>query len=479
MTALDPQIFKANDIRGTYPDELDERFAYLLGRAAAEQLGARRVAVGRDCRLSSPALYAAFACGIRDAGGTVGAVGLCPIELLYYLMGTRDEFDLAAMVTASHNPPQYNGFKLVARGMKPVDERAGLRELSAWVSASDAQAPAKCDAPPQDVFAEDEYVRFALATAGAPDVSGLKVVVDPGNGTGGILWRVLSDALGVAPVRMNFEPDGRFPSHHPNPAKLENLEPLRARVLAEKADVGFAYDGDADRAVVVLGDGHVMDGSEMIVALVEHLLAGGASARCAVSMVASRKALDYVRARGEEPLIVPVGHAKVKRIMQAEPLLAFAGEQSGHYFYREFFCCESSLLTGLHVLHLAASGRLASLVAQMPGPWMTPAREPEFRFTRRDDALATCRAAARAALKEFPGCAEIMCEGTGEVRRQCAPGDLAGAEGVRVDYEDWWFAMRPSGTEPLARLSVEARTEQDLQAKLNALCKLFEAHRRS
>ena len=477
MAAFDERVFKANDIRGTYPGQLSEGFAYRLGTSAVKGLGARRVAIGRDCRLSSPALYAALARGIRDAGGSVGALGLCPIELLYYVAGTRPEFDLLVMVTASHNPPEHNGFKVLGRGATPLDDAAGLGALCRYVGESNVPVPDSFDAPATDLKAEEEYMRFALDVAGAPDVSRLKVVADPGNGTGGILWQLLAKALAFQPVAMNFEPDGRFPAHHPNPAKPANIEPLRRRVFDEKADLGFAHDGDAYRTVAMLADGHLLDGGEMIVALIERLFGGRASAPCAVSMVASRKALDFLRARGTDPLIVPVGHMKVRRIMQARPELTFGGEQSGHYFYRQFFCCESSLITTLHLMHLAAAGRLQGLTRGLPGPWISPAEEPEFHFARQADAVATCRAAACAAVERFPRPLEIMCEEGGRVRRRSSPADAAKADGIRVDYKDWWFAMRPSGTEPLARLTVEARSEDEARSKQQALSEVFEAHR--
>jgi len=287
------------------------------------------------------------------------------------------------------------------------------------------------------------------------------VVVDPGNGTGGLLWEWLEDATLLRAVHMNFEPDGRFPAHHPDPSRLENLLPLRERVLAEGADLGFAYDGDADRTVAVLADGHAMDGSEMIAALVEALFGTGGPSRCAVSLSCSRRVLDFLRLRGIEPVMVPVGHAKVKRIMRSDPSIDFAGEQSGHYFYREFSCCESSLLTTLHLLRLKAEGKLERLVSGLPGPWEAREARPAFHFDRHDHALAACRRAAALALERFADPLEIMCEEDHRIRRRCGAEDVSRATGVRVDYADWWFCVRPSGTEPLARLTVEARSLEE------------------
>jgi len=472
---FDERVFKSNDIRGIYPAQVNEQFAWLLGCSLVSVLGARRIALGRDCRTSGSVLYAALAEGISSAGGDVGAVDLCPLELLHYLMGSGAGFDLAVMVTASHNPARFNGFKLVGEGGAPIGERNGLREVRRWIASAPAPDWKQARPPEKAVFAEDRYLRHALSVAGVPDARKLKVVVDPGNGTGGLLWRGLDEALGVEPVRMNFEPDGRFPAHEPNPARLENLLPLRDRVRREGADIGFAYDGDADRTVAVLADGHIIHGSEVILALFEHLFGTGSSARCAVSMVTSRKVLDFMRARGSAPLIAPVGHAKVKSIMRADASIAFAGEQSGHYFYREFYCCESSLITTLHLLHLAAAGALQPLVRQLPGPWLAPAEEPTFECARHEDAVAACRAVARAGLEMFPGPLEIMCERDWQVARRCDPQDIESAVSIRVDYPDWWFCARPSMTEPVARLSLEARDAEDLETKVAALSRAFAA----
>ena len=471
---FDEQVFKANDIRGAYPDSIDESFAWLLGKGIATELGAENVVVGRDCRLSSPQLTGAVHAGLTDGGVEVGVVGLCPSELIYYIMGSSEKYDLAVIVTASHNPPGFNGFKLVGTGGAPVTSADALGTLQGWMRSADHPEFCGASEPEQNVFAEQEYIDYALGEArGRHDLDRLKVVVDPGNGTGGILWDDLSEAIGLQPVRMNFEPNGHFPAHMPNPAKKENLEPLIQRVMDEKADVGFAYDGDADRTVAVLSDGHVLGGSEMIAALVEHLFEGAPSSLSAVSMTTSRKVLDFLRHKGRDPVIVPVGHSKVKRIMRSRDDIDFAGEESGHYFYREFFCCESSLITTQHLLQLTAEGKLEDLPDKLAGPWIGPDPEPAFPFARQDEALEACRLAAREALKRYPNPREIMCEYTWDIERQCKPDDIDTATGVRADYEDWWFAVRPSGTEPLARLTGEARTSADLREKLRVIGEFF------
>ena len=473
MTQFDESVFKANDIRGTYPEQLTDELAFLLGRGLVEVRGAKRVAVGYDCRLSSPALCGALTAGLTASGAQVASLDLCPAELLYYVLGSRDDFDVGVIVTASHNPPQYNGFKLVGSDAEPITEHNGLGAVREWMSGAEPPGECRFEPPPKSLFVEEDYVNYAISLAGAPDAGGLKVVADPGNGMAGLLWRSLSTATGIKPLQMNFKPDGHFPAHEPNPSKLENLLPLRDRVVAEGADIGFAYDGDADRTVAVLADGRIMHGSEMIAAIAEHLFAGNPPGSFAVNLVTSRKVIEFFRARGCEPIITPVGHAKVKRLMRSEPTIAFAGEQSGHYFYREFFCCESSVITSLHLLHLATADRLQPLLESLPGPWLMPAKEPSFHFAQRDEAAQACREAARRGIKMFPEPEEITCESQWQIKRHCSPADIEEADGIRVDYAEWWFCLRPSETEPLVRLTLEARSQADLKQKQAALSALL------
>lgn len=471
---FDHQIVKANDIRGRYPDAIDENFAFMLGRGLVTALQAQNVLLGRDCRLSSPALSAAVSAGVGSRGGTVDFAGLCPSELLYYLMGTREAYDLAVMVTASHNPGEYNGFKLIGPGGKPLTSADALSELQTWLEGAKPAGCPNVDEPEPGIDPKEEYIHYVLQDFDeTADISDLKVVVDPGNGTGGILWEELSEAIGLDPVKMNFIPDGQFPAHMPNPARLCNIEPLKSRVQEENADVGFAYDGDADRTVAVLPNGHVVDGSEMIVTLFSDLTEETEAPRPAVSMTTSRKVLDFLHDRGIEPLMVPVGHAKIKRIMRDRSDIDFGGEESGHYFYRRFFCCESSMITTLHLLHQVAEGRLAGLLDKLPGPWERPDPEPDFPFSDTSTALEACRRAARQTLKTYPDPQEIMCEDEWTIMRNCTAEDIDCASGVRLDYGNWWVALRPSGTEPLARLAGEGRNRRDIEQKCETISTFF------
>jgi phosphomannomutase len=492
VAAIDPSVFKSYDIRGTYPNQLDERFAYLLGRSLPAVFGAQRVAVGHDARLSSPSLYAALCAGLRDAGAQVAGIGLCATELVYFVMGSigtsgpssapasaartgSEGLDLGVMITASHNPPEYNGFKVVKAGGEPISAASGLGGICEHMEATSAGVPHGCAAPDKALFVEDDYLDFALTLVGMPEVKGLRIAVDAGSGVAGLLWRGLSLRLGFEPVRLNFEPDGRFPAHHPDPSRRENLDQLVAVVEEEGLDLGFAYDGDADRVVVVLQGGHVVDGSEMIVCIASRLLQRDASLPLGVGQTSSRKALDYFRKRGVEIVMLPVGHAKIKAFMRSNPQIAFAGEDAGHCYYRDFFRCDSSLITTLHLLHLAASAALVNLVRSLPGPWLRPEKEPTFGFSRQSRALEVCRQVALVMLERHPEPLEVTCEKHGRILRNCSAGDVEQCDGVRVDYAAWWFCVRPSGTEPIARLAIEARTPELLGKMTDIFTSLFRA----
>ena len=474
MGKTDPAVFMANDIRGRYPEQVDDEFAFRLGSGLCRALGARSVVIAHDARLSSPSLYRSLASGLEQSGARVDALGICPTELLYYVVGSTGRFDAGVMVTASHNPPEFNGFKLVRGDVESITLRSGLASVRDEMMRQEDSGTTAAKSPSKSVFAESEYVDYALKAVPLEQGTDLKVVVDPGSGVGGILWQYLADRTGLEPVRMNFEPDGRFPGHVPDPSKLENLLPLRDRVVSEGADLGLAYDGDADRVLAVLAGGRIMDGSETVGAVADGILRHAQDQAFAFSLVTSRRVLDFFGSRKREPLLVPVGHAKVKNIMKGRPELAFAGEESGHCYYREFFCADSGLLTTLHLLRLASARRLRDFVDALPARWFRPEKEPSFPFREADRARQVCRQVASAALVEFPGQREILCEKDWQIFRNCSQSDILAAESVRVDYEDWWFCVRPSATEPIARLTVESASRPDMEQKVGCLCSLFD-----
>ncbi|MEF8787482.1 MAG: hypothetical protein V5A84_00295 [Planctomycetota bacterium] len=466
-------VLKANDIRGVYPDDLDAPMAYAIGRAIPRCLDASRVAVARDARLSSPELYAALIRGIEDAGGTTGRLGMCPTEFLYYALGCMDEFDLGVMVTASHNPPRYNGFKLCGASATPLGQQA-LRELLNGVHLDEGADIEPGDPPEQTVRAGEPYLDYALRLVDLPgDVADMEVVVDPGNGVAGVMWELITGKTGLDPLKINFEPDGSFPAHLPDTSKNENLEALRECVVDGGARLGLAYDGDSDRVAVVTGEGDIMQAEEAAVAVGSRVLESEGDGRMALSMAASRSVLDALREQGRPPVLVPVGHSKVKKAMRRRSELTFAAESSGHFYYRRFCCCDSTLLTTLHLLALARDGVLEKTLRDLRRGWHRPESQPSFYYADPDEAREACLRVAREMVERYPDWKEIACETDGSIRRRRSPGDIAASDGVRVDYADWWFCVRPSGTEPKARLMLESRNPGMLQQKLSELQQLF------
>ena len=474
MISFDPEILKSNDLRGTYPDQLDDDFARLLGRALPRVLSADRVAVGYDARVSSPDLYSSLVAGLREASAEVGTLGMCPTELLYYVLGRSDEYDLGVMVTASHNPPEFNGFKVCGPDAAPVSKQSGLQTVVDEIRSMESPPAGDVEEPVKSVWAEEDYLEYALDHAGRPPTADLDVVVDPGNGVGGLLWEYLEREIGMEPVKMNFRPDGTFPAHLPDITKARNVASLREKVVETGADLGLAYDGDADRVRAVLADGHVMDGGETGAALGLRIMRDHPGKQMAVSMAAGRAVLDFLESNGCTPLLVPVGHAKIKGVMRATPSLVFAAESSGHFYYRDFYFCDSALITTLLLLQMAAADELQPAARAIGGGWHSPEESPEFRFEAWEDALQACRHVARRVLDQCPDPEEIICERNWRVERGCAPVDIEEADGVRLDYPDWWFCARPSGTEPLARLTVEARTPEQATRRQDALSGYFE-----
>jgi len=475
MISFDPEILKSNDVRGIYPDQFDDDFARLLGRALPQVLPAERVAVGYDARMSSPPLYASIVAGLKEAGAEVGLLDMCPTELLYYVLGRSDEFDLGVMVTASHNPPRYNGLKLCGASAQPVGSEA-LKRLLDHVELDESRPAVEPDeAPAQTLSAGPLYLQYALRRVDLPGtVPDMKVVVDPGNGVAGVMWKLIAEKTGVEPLKMNFEPDGNFPAHLPDTSKAKNLEALRQAVTDSGARLGLAYDGDSDRVAVVTADGSIMQAEEVAVALGNRVLEGKRDGRIALSMAASRNVLDALREQGRPPVLVPVGHSKVKSALRANEDVAFAAESSGHFYYREFFCCDSTLLTTLHLLALAEAGKLQETTQGLQQGWRRPRAQPSFHYADPDKARAACLRAARQMLSRYADPREIICERDGAIHRHCVPQDVESADGVRVDYADWWFCVRPSGTEPKVRLSVESRDEPALQRRMAEIEDLFQ-----
>ncbi len=433
---VNPAIFKAYDIRGLYGEEIDAETAVAIGRSFTRVIGALeekatsdlRIGLGRDMRLTAPELAAAYRDGICSEGATVLDAGEVGTEMLYYLVGSRD-LDGGLMCTASHNPKPYTGAKLVGRGALALSGDAGLADVRDRIQAGLGDAPGGGSV--QEVAVFDDFQAAALGFIDPAVVKPLKVVVDGGNGMAGPMVGPLLERLGLDLETAYWTPDGNFPDHEPNPMLPENREFIMAEVLRRGADLGIAWDGDADRCFFIDEKGAFVDGDFLTALLTGSMLEKEPGATVLYDVRASRAVADTARDAGGRALVNRVGHAFFKTRMREEHA-AFGGEVSGHYYFRDFYCADSGTLPALLILELL-SGRDAR---------MSEVLEP-YRSRYFISGEINTEVADPAAKLE-------------EIAERYSDGEQSRLDGVSVDYEDWHFNVRPSNTEPLLRLCLES-----------------------
>jgi phosphomannomutase len=432
-------IFKAYDVRGLYPSELDEPTAQRIGFALAQQLDARSLGVGMDPRPSSPGLRDAFAAGAAAAGAAVLDIGLVPTEMLYFGVADRG-LGGGAMITASHNPPQYNGMKLVGEGALPLSGEQGMPELMRRTRALGELPVTPGGVAPTTADLYPSYVTHLRGFADVDAFPPLKVVMDAANGVAGRLAPMVFDDTPLTTVPMYFEVDGTFPNHEPNPLLEENSREIRERVVAEKADLGIAWDGDADRCFFIDEAGEFVPGDFVTALLAEALLVKHPGAAILYDLRASRAVPETIRANGGVPLMNRVGHAFFKQRMRREAVL-FGGEVSGHYYFRDNHNADSGFIPALLILELLTRKR--ATMAELLEPLRTRYFiSGEINSTVDDVGVVLA-----------------------EIERRFADGEITKLDGVSVDYEDWHFNVRPSNTEPLVRLNLGADSAALMEEK--------------
>jgi phosphomannomutase len=430
-------IFKAYDIRGLYGAEMDGEISYAIGRAFVRVLGELRgkpagelrIGLGRDMRLQAPEMAGRLRDGIVAEGADVVDAGMVATEMLYFLVGSH-ELDGGAMVTASHNPKAYTGVKLIREGAQALSGDAGIDDIRDLVIGGlPAETPGGGEVEAVDVY--DDFHRHALASINAANVRPLKVVVDGGNGMAGPMVGPLLERLGLDLIETYWTPDGEFPDHEPNPLLPENRQFVIDRVLDEGADLGIAWDGDADRCFFIDDTGEFVDGDFLTALLSRLVLSKHPGSDILYDVRASRAVPDTVTALGGTPHINRVGHAFFKQAMR-EHGAAFGGEVSGHYYFREFWNADSGTLPALFVLELlGVEGRpLSELVGAF--------HERYFISGEINSEVADPEAKMK------------------EIAVTYADGEIGWLDGVSVDYPDWHFNVRPSNTEPLLRLNLES-----------------------
>jgi len=447
---LDPKVFKAYDVRGLYPSELDEEGAYAIGRAYVEQFEPRRIAVGRDMRVSAPSVAKAVIEGAAAAGANVLDLGMIGTEMLYFAVDSLG-LDGGLTVTASHNPRDYTGMKIVRRGALPVGGESGLLDVRDRALASDKLSQGTAAGAVQAVDIWPAYVDRVMSFVDASELKPLKVVIDAANGMAGALLPPVLERLPVDTVRCYFEPDGSFPNHEPNPLLPENREFIVAKTLEEGADLGVAFDGDADRCFFVDDSGEFVPGDFVTALFAESVLAREPGAKIIYDVRASWAVPETILRDGGEPLVNRVGHAFIKARMRKDHA-AFGGEVSGHYYFRDFSQADSGVVPFLLMLDLISrKGRKLSEILE-------PLRSTFFITGELNTPVADV------ALK----LQEIK-------ERYAAEGRISHLDGVSVDFDDWHFNVRPSNTEPLLRLNLEARSEALMEQKRDEVLALIRA----
>ena len=433
-------IFKAYDVRGLYPDQIDEEVAHRVGRAMAELTSAKRILVARDMRASSEPLSTAFISGVMTQGADVADMGLSSTDMLYFASG---KLDLpGAVFTASHNPAAYNGIKLCRPGAVPVGEDTGLLEIKGMVAAN-AFAPGRRPGSVERIDLMSDYTSHVLSLVDSGAISGLSVAVDAANGMGGLTVPAVFDELSVELIPLYFELDGTFPNHPADPIQPENLKDLIATVLDRGADLGLAFDGDADRVFLVDEKGEPVSGSLTAALVARSILEKNPGEKVIYSITCSRVVPETIREMGGEPIRSRVGHSFIKAVMRETDAI-FGGEHSGHYYFRDHFFADCGLLAALHVLE----------VCSVQGKTLSEVLEPLRRYWASGEINLEVEdkdAAMKTVAGHFP-----------EERRDWT-------DGLTVEFDDWWFNTRPSNTEPLLRLNVEAADRSVGEARRDEL----------
>jgi len=447
---LTPGIFKAYDIRGLYPSELNEEIAQQIGRGYAAYLQPKVVGVSRDMRVSSPSIAAAFIDGVTMQGVDVVDYGMLGTDQLYFAV-VEDGLDGGAQVTASHNPGKYNGVKMVRSGALPLSGDAGIGDIRDMLAADRLPSPART---PGTVVSRDVLPRYVDKVMSFIDPAAIKpftVVLDAGSGMAGLVAPRLFERLPCKVTSLCFEIDGTFPNHEANPLLEENRQDITAEVIRQKADIGIAWDGDADRCFFIDGSGEFISGDFVTALLAEAFLLKHPGSTVIYDLRASHAVRDTAARYGGKALMNRVGHAFIKQRMRQEDGI-FAGEVTGHYYFRDFYYADNGFIPALLILELMSKKN------QSLRDLLAPYRERYFISGEINTKLAS--------MDEVP--AKLVA-----IEEHYHDAELARMDGISVDYPDWHFNVRASNTEPLLRLNLEAATPELMEKRRDEVLQLI------
>ena len=439
---VNPNIFKAYDVRGVYPEEINEKTAYLVGRAFVKFLRKKRlkIAVGRDNRLSSDFLSKSLSKGILEAGADLIDLGLTTSPMFYWA-SYRHNLDGGIIVTASHNPSEYNGFKFVKEKAIPISAESGLKDIQKLTSEVDGEICKKGIRKKKEIT--KEYIDFNFKPFDLSKIRKMKIIVDTANSVGGIMIPFLSKKLNCQIVHIFKELDGSFPNHQPNPLAEENLESLKKEFLLKKADMGVAFDGDADRMILVDEKGETLRGDLLTALISELLLRENPGGKIIYDVRASNIVPETIKKNGGFPICYKIGHSFIKEKMRREKAV-FAGELSGHYYSKEHYFLESPIFVLLKVLQALSSEKIK--LSLLIDPYKKYFYSNEINFVVKDKQ-------------------KIMVDLEKKFKKE----KISKIDGLRVDFKNWWFLVRPSNTEPVFRLVLEAGNKKIMEEKKKEL----------
>lgn len=442
---FDRSIFKAYDIRGIVPDQLNADLAYRIGNALAGYLKPKSIAVGRDMRISSQEMFDGLSAGILDRGVDVVDLGMTSTDALYFAVG-RFGYDGGVMITASHNPRQYNGFKVCRRNAEPLSGTEGLDIIANEVATGKIEkGAARGSIARRDI--SEAFAAHVLSFIDTSIIKPFSIAIDAGNGMAGTIIPMVFDRLPCRLTPLYFEPDGTFPHHQPNPIEPENLVDLQREMKRVGADLGAAFDGDADRMFLLRKDGTPL-GGDMVTALVaDNMLSRDPHQTILYNLICSRAVPELIARRGGTPIRTRVGHAIIKPLMKRHNAI-FGGEHSGHFYFRDNWFADSGLIALVVCLELLSkSGRELGEILKDIDPYI---RSGEINSKVSDSG------------------SKIE-----EIAAAYADGQTDRIDGLTVQYKEWWFNLRPSNTEPLLRLNVEADNKRLLDEKVSELVKII------
>ncbi len=450
-TSVAADIFKSYDIRGTVPDQLNPEVARLIGRAFATEVKGERFAVGRDMRIHSDILAEALIGGLMDSGCNVVDVGRVSTDALYFAVGHLGT-DGGVMITASHNPPEYNGFKLCRSMAEPLSGTDGIERMRMAIEMDDyilERGTGTCSA--SDIL--PQFVEHVLSFIDTTRMKPFKVVVDAGNGMAGAVLPAVFNRLPCILIPMYFEPDGTFPNHLANPIEPDNIADLQKRVLAEKADLGVAFDGDADRMFLIDETGKPLGGDMVMLLVAKNLLEKNPGAAILYNLICSKAVPEMIERMGGRAIRTPVGHAIIKPLMKREGAV-FGGEHSGHFYFQKNWYADSGLIAMLMAMEVLALAEqpLSSLVASV---------DPYFRSGELNTKVKNITKTLDKIIEAFPGALPDH------------------TDGITLVFDEWWFNVRPSNTEPLLRLNVEANSADLLEEKTADLLAVIRGRRKA